>query len=71
MSQYGNKATFVEGTANPKRRAAKKARGFGQGKVNPAGLTGDDGKHLLDTWSQSHDPLFKVKGKERHRRMKL
>ena len=56
---------FVEGTPNPKRTAAKKARGFGMGKVS------SDKKEVLDVWCQSHDPLYKVKGKERNRRMRL
>ncbi len=60
---------FSEGKLNPKRKSAKKARGFGMGKVNPTDVSGDDKKHLLDVWCQSHDPLYKVKGKERHRRL--
>lgn len=68
MSKYGNKAKFVEGTSNPKRRAAKKARGFGMGHIDP---TGDAGKDIYDAWCQKHDPLFKVKGKERYRRLKM
>ena len=54
---------FVEGTPNQKRQSAKKARGFGMMKV------GSDEKQVLDAWAQSHDPLFKVKGKERRRRL--
>ena len=56
---------FVEGEANAKRRAAKKARGFGMGQI------GSDEKQAIDAWCQSKDPLFKVKGKERHRRLML
>ncbi len=56
---------FVDGVPNAKRRAAKKARGFGMGKI------GSDEKRVIDVWCQSHDPLFKVKGKERHRRMMM
>jgi hypothetical protein len=65
MASYGNKATFVEGKANPKRTAAKKKRGFGMGKI---GLGSE--KSIIDIWAQSKDPLFKIKGKERHRRLK-
>jgi hypothetical protein len=54
---------FVEGEPNMKRRSSKKSRGFGLGKV------GSEEKHVLDAWCQSKDPLFKVKGKERHRRL--
>lgn len=58
------KATFVESKPNPKRTAAKKARGFGMGKI------GSDEKSAIDTWCQNNDPLFKIKGKERHRRVR-
>lgn len=54
---------FVDGVPNQKRQSAKKARGFGMLKV------GSNEKHVLDAWAQSHDPLYKVKGKERHRRL--
>jgi len=56
---------FVDGESNPKRKSAKKARGFGMGKI------GSDEKQVIDAWCQSHDPLYKVKGKERHRRIKM
>ena len=65
MGQYGNKAKFVVGDLNPKRQASKKARKFGLGFI------GYDAKESLDKWCQSKDPLFKVKGKERHRRLNL
>lgn len=52
---------FVEGTPNAKRTAAKKARGFGMGKI------GSTDKAVIDAWCQSKDPLFKIKGKERFR----
>jgi len=56
---------FVEGTPNSKRRVAKKKRGFGMGAI------GSDEKSVIDVWCQSHDPLYKMKGKERHRRLKM
>ncbi len=59
---------FVEGKPNPKRRAAKKARGMGLGFVDP---TGEGGQKVLDAWCQSKDPLFKVKGKERYKKLKI
>jgi len=63
---------FSEGTPNPKRKAAKKSRGFGQGSAIPPGVTdNDEQKRILDAWCQSHDPLYKVKGKKRHRRLKM
>ncbi len=62
---YGGKAKFVEGEPNPKRTAAKKTRGFGMGAI------GNSDKATIDAWCQSKDPLFKVKGKERHRRLKM
>jgi hypothetical protein len=54
---------FVEGTPNQKRQSAKKARGFGMLKI------GSTDKAVLDAWAQSHDPMFKMKGIERHRRL--
>jgi hypothetical protein len=54
---------FVEGTPNQKRTAAKKARGFGMGKI------GSTDKAVIDAWAQSHDPMFKLKGIERHRKL--
>jgi hypothetical protein len=69
----GNKAKFVEGTPNSKRTSAKKSRGFGMGYINPKGTETDveDLKTVVDAHCQSRDPLFKVKGKERHRRLKM
>lgn len=61
MGQFGSGAKFVEAAPNEKRKASKKARGFGMGYVNAHG--GD-----VIAWCQSNDPLFKVKGKERTRR---
>lgn len=57
---------FVEGAPNEKRRAVKKGRGFGMGFLKINTSDGED-KHVLDAWCQNHDPLFRVKGKERHR----
>ena len=57
-----NKATFVKHDMNPKRQAAKKARGFGMAKI------GSDKKEVIVKWCQSHDPFFKIKGVERYRR---
>jgi len=54
---------FAPGVLNPKRRAAKKKRGMGMGAI------GSDEKSVIDAWCQSKDPLFKVKGKERHARI--
>jgi len=45
---------------NPKRAAAKAKRGFGGNVMKKANMD-------QAAWSQKHDPLFKVKGKERHR----
>jgi len=47
---------------NPKRAEAKKKRGYGYLAI-PKNTT-------AAKWTQKHDPLYKVKGKERHRRMK-
>ncbi len=57
-------AVFTEGTPNPKRTSAKKVRGFGMGQI------GSTEKAVIDAWAQGKDPLFKVKGIERHLRMK-
>lgn len=54
---------FVEGTPNQKRQSSKKVRGFGMLKVGSP--------DNLNAWCQSHDPLFRVKGKERRRRLLL
>jgi hypothetical protein len=48
---------------NPKRVVAKALRGKGLGAMNKLGATPVE-------WCQSLDPLFKVKGKERHARLK-
>ena len=44
---------------NPKRTAAKMKRGFGELARKQANLDKDE-------WSKKHDPMFKIKGKERH-----
>lgn len=59
---------YVEGTPNAKRRAAKKKRGFGMGQLKITESHGEN-KHVLDAWCQGRDPLFKVKGKQRHARV--
>ena len=41
---------------NPNRQERKKERGFGTLAM---------GKMTVSEWCQNHDPLFKVKGKER------
>ena len=64
MGMYGNKATFIEGKANPKRTASKKRREFGLGFI------GTDIKETVDAFCQSKDPLFGIKGKERHLKAK-
>ena len=48
---------------NAKRTKAKKKRGKGKSAMAEAKM--DHGK-----WAQKHDPLFRVKGNERHLRMK-
>ena len=68
MRNTPGKATVIP--VRPARKVNKKARGFGMGKINPTGLDGDAKKLLVDTFCQSKDPLFKVKGKERHRTLK-
>ena len=65
---YGKKAPVLP--VRPARKVNKKARGFGMGKINPTGIEGDEKKVLVDTFCQSRDPLFKIKGKERHRMLK-
>lgn len=53
--------TTIENKPNPKRAEAKKKRGFGS-------LVMDNTDPIV--WAQKHDPLFKIKGIERHRKMK-
>ena len=54
---------FLGHTSNPKRAETKKKRGFGN-------LAMTEAKMGEDQWAQKHDPLFKIKGKERHRKLK-
>lgn len=61
---------FMDSEPNPKRRAAKKKRGFGMGQLKITESHGEN-KHVLDAWCQGRDPFFKVKGKERHFRTKI
>lgn len=68
MGNFGNQAKFVDGRRNPKRSAAKKKRNFGLGFIDPNDV---GSKEIVDKWCQSHDPLFKVKGKERHMKLKM
>jgi len=49
-------------SSNPKRTAMKLKRGKGRLAIEKAGKTEIQ-------WAQEHDPLFKVKGKERHARL--
>jgi hypothetical protein len=46
---------------NEKRTAAKLKRGFGKAAMKKEGMDHSQ-------WAKKHDPLFKIKGKERHRR---
>jgi len=46
---------------NPQRAVAKKKKGFGLLAI-PENMTEAQ-------WAQKHDPLFKVKGIERHKRI--
>lgn len=55
-----NKPKVPVTKSNPKRKVAKMKRGFGQGMIQKLGITEAE-------WAQRFDPLFKVKGKERHR----
>ena len=50
-------------TENPKRSAAKAKRGFGKSVMGNLGVSHAE-------WTQRFDPLFKVKGKERHKKLK-
>lgn len=45
---------------NPKRAIAKKKRGYGTLAM---------GSLTHDKWAQQHDPLFKIGGIERHRKL--
>ena len=49
--------------SNPKRAETKKKRGFGS-------LAMTEAKMDQEQWTQKHDPLFKVKGIGRHRKLK-
>jgi hypothetical protein len=49
------------------RKTNKKSRGFGMGQVES--LIGVGPEDVI-TWCQTRDPLFKIKGKERHRILK-
>ena len=53
---------ITEHAPNPKRADAKKKRGKGILAMEEKGMD-------QATWVQKHDPLFRVKGKERHERM--
>jgi len=69
MAKYrGGSKKVTDQKDNPKRRANKKARGFGLGHIDPSG---EGGKAVVDAYCQNKDPLFKVKGKERFVRAKL
>jgi len=58
-----NKAQCPDHKENFKRSISKEKRGFGKNVVKKLGSS-------LDEWSQRHDPLFKVKGVERHKLLK-
>ena len=60
MAKIGAKCP--EHKDNQKRSEAKARRGKGILAMEKAGMD-----HAA--WTQKHDPLFKVKGKERHRRL--
>ncbi|MFW6311768.1 MAG: hypothetical protein ACOC1K_05985 [Nanoarchaeota archaeon] len=47
---------------NKNRAIAKKVRGKGQ-------LAMEESKMNLVEWTRHHDPLYSIKGKERHKRM--
>lgn len=47
---------------NPKRAVAKKKRGKGTLAMEEKGMD-------QEIWAQKHDPLYRVKGRERHNRM--
>jgi hypothetical protein len=48
---------------NKNRALTKKARGKGTLAMSESGMT-------LAQWTQNHDPLFGIKGIERHNRLK-
>ena len=54
---------ITEHAPNPKRAAAKKKRGKGI-------LAMEERKMDSATWTQKHDPLFRVKGLKRHEQMR-
>ena len=54
---------ITEHAPNPKRADAKKKRGKGILAMEEKGMD-------QATWTQKHDPLFKVKSKKRHELMK-
>ena len=54
--------TVANNPNNKKRTAAKLARNKGQDAIKKSGKSESE-------WAQMHDPLFKVKGKERHKRL--
>ena len=58
-----NNKTVPKLHVNPRRAIAKALRNKGQGAIKKLGSTEIQ-------WCQEHDPLFKVKGKERHNRTK-
>jgi len=51
-----------EHAPNPKRAEAKKKRGKGT-------LAMEERKMDQAAWCQLHDPLYQIKGQERHKRM--
>jgi hypothetical protein len=55
-------ATCPKHKENKNRSNAKLARGRGRLAIERSNISDLE-------WSQKHDPLFKVKGKERHRRL--
>jgi len=52
---------------NPKRAESKKRRGFGRLSI-PRKMDEIGMNEIV--WCQTHDPLFKVKGIERYRKLK-
>jgi hypothetical protein len=58
-----NSKPVMKVQVNPKRVIAKALRGKGLGAMNKLGANPVE-------WGQTLDPLFKVKGKERHARLK-
>ena len=47
---------------NPKRAVAKQKRGYGKLAMKAANMEHNE-------WAQRHDPLFQIKGKERHNKL--